>query len=201
MLSVSSVWSWNAAWIGEVAHWIALIPLAFLLWRSARHQYSDAAWWWLAVAFAVSWIADTAADALPRSHGWIPSLLYPVTQTALVGAVLLPRRRAWMLLGLLLGVAGASLAWRAYQGPDVVLRSVAWLAVVWIVVTRPELPRRLGMALLVYFGVGLVAWLAHAEWVTLATWYPYQATRLAGLVLFCRAIVKPTPTLAIVHDA
>lgn len=182
-------------WIAEVAHWMALIPLVWLTWLGFRGASRDVAWWWIATAFAVSWFADTAAHFTPQANNAWLSLVYPVSQTAIVGAVLLPRRRAVGLLAVLIGTSIVAILWHGVEMPDVVLRSVAWLAVVAIVWSERALPSRLRLCLAVYFGLGLVTWLVHVRWLIVPTWYPYQATRLAGLVLFCWATAQPTPIL------
>jgi hypothetical protein len=79
----------------------------------------------------------------------------------------------------------------------VILHSAASLAVVAIVIDRRELPALLRASLLIYFGLGLVAWLVHVYWLVVATWYAYQAVRLAGLVTFSLACLKPGPRLAV----
>ena len=178
--------------IGEMAHQMALIPLAWLSWVEwTRHREIDSAWYWLAGAFFVSWIADSAADTLPASWRWLPSLVYPIAQVSIVGAVLLSRRAAWALLGALTCVGLAVAVSHGARGPDVLLRAASFGAVTAIVTYRRELPMRLRLALAVYFGLGLVLWLVYARWLTGPMWYGYQAARLAGLLLFCWAAVQP----------
>ena len=163
---------------------MALVPLAWLGLLTAAGQSRDAAWWWLAGAFAVSWVADTAAHWADPAR---VSLVYPVTQTALVGAVLLERRAAGLLTALLVTV-GLVAAW--IGGLDVLLRTVAWGAIVGIVWDRPALGR-LRVALLVSFGLGLVAWWGYAVAPGWTSWGVYQSVRAAGLLLFCWAAYQP----------
>jgi hypothetical protein len=178
-----------------VAIVMGLLPLAFLGFLRVRGQRRDAAWVWLAGAFAVSWIADVIAGYLPVPDRWVVSLVYPVTQTSLVAAVLLPRRRA-IILTVVLAVTGCIAAlWHGVEGPDIVLRTVAWLAIIGILADRSELPLRLSWALFVYFGLGWIAWLVHAELLVVPSWYAYQSVRLVGLLLFCWAAMKPGPDL------
>jgi hypothetical protein len=188
---------WDQRWVTTVVWQFALIPLVALTVLRMLGNRRDAAYWWLAGAFAVSWLADAPVDHMPREFHWIPSAVYPVSQSALIGAVLLSRRRAVALLGLLVAVGLVAAFWTGAKGPDILLHSVAFLAVVAIVADRPELPQRLQACLFVYFGLGWVAWLVHARWLVLATYYPYQAIRLAGLLLFCWAAMKPSPNLKI----
>jgi hypothetical protein len=178
---------------------MALLPLAWLVSLAVTGRRRDAAWWWLAGAFAVSWLADTAADLLPRNAGWVPSLIYPVAQTTIVAAVLLPRRSAWWLLSALVAVGLAAAVHVSAQGPDILLRSVADLIVVAILAVRPELPNPLRLGLFIYFGLGWIAWMLHAERLSLATWYPYQVCRLAGLILVSLAATHPTANLRVME--
>lgn len=165
---------------------MALLPLAFLAWLRWTGRKRDTAWGWIAVAFAVSWLADTAVDA--GAPGWAVGFVYPITQAALIGAVLLTRFSAFVFLGALVTAAAWSLAIFGVHQPDILLHSVAFLGVAGIALERWDIPNQLRDSLFVYFGLGWVAWLAHAKFVTVATWYPYQSCRLAGLVLFCGAV-------------
>jgi hypothetical protein len=177
----------------EVTHWMALVPLAFLAWRHVTVTRSDAAYWWLALAFSVSWLADTAA------HWVSPDLvgnLYPQLQAALIAAVFLQRREAWFVTVSLAAVSLVIVALDGAAGFDVLLRSVAFATVCGVVLDRWALgPLR--TALLVYFGAGLIAWYAYAAWPSWATWGVYQSMRALGLVLFCLAARDPRPKLVI----
>lgn len=192
---------WDQRWVTDVIWQFALIPLVFLGALRLRGQRRDPAYWWMAGAFAVSWLADAPIDHMPKAYHWIPSAVYPVAQSSLFGRVLLlHRRHAIMLLGLLVAVGIVAVFWTGAKGPDIALHSVAFLAVVAIVADRPELPARLQAALFVYFGLGWVAWLAHARWLLVpTTYYPYQGVRLAGLLLFCWAALDPSPNLRLVE--
>ena len=178
-------------WIAEVAHQMALVPLAFLLWRRVRGASVDGAWWALACAFAVSWVADTVSDLIPAQSRWIVSLAYPIVQTAIVGAVLLPREFAIFLVGVLSSAAIAVGIFMGVNGPDGVFRTIAWLIIVAILLVRRDLPARLRVALGVYFGLGWATWLIHVVWLVVLTWYPYQGARALGLLLFSWAAVAP----------
>src|SRR4051812_12337937 len=137
-------------WIAEVAHQMALVPLVWLALRRLRGNQVDAAWWWLAAAFAVSWVADGVSGLLPERNRWIVSLVYPIVQTAIVAIVLIAREYAILFVGTLVAAATASALWMGVDGPDAVFRSVAWLAIVGIVWASPELPARLRVVLVVY---------------------------------------------------
>ncbi len=166
---------------------MALAPLVFLGILSAVGLQRDASWWWLGVAFAVSWVADSMA------HWTDPvrvSLVYPITQSALVGAVLLERRWAWYLLAVLMIVGLVA----AVAQSDVFLRVVAWGTVAGIAFGRPEYGR-LRQTLLVYFGGGLLAWIGYVLEPGWTSWSIYQSVRALGLLLFCHAAYAGAPQL------
>lgn len=183
--------NWNAHGWGEVAHQMALLPLASVAALRVSGVQPDVAWWWLAAAFAVSWLADTAAHFLPASAGWVPSIVYPVLQTGLIVAVLMPRSLAWLVMGGLVALGLAAAVHVSASGPDVVLRSAADGMIVLVALLRVALPVALRASLLVTFGLGWLAWLAFSRHPALSAWYLYQCCRLAGLLLFCAALRTP----------
>jgi len=187
---------WDSHWVAEIAHQMALIPLVWLALLAWAGRTRDAAYWWLAVAFAVSWLADLEGDI---HQSWVPSAVYPVAQTAIIGAVLSRTRlEAWALFAMLTATAALDIALGgATGGPDVVLRSITTLAVLWMLLDRPELPARLRLALAIYFGLGWATWMIHLLWLSVATWYPYQLCRLAGLLAFAWFVWSPAPSLRV----
>lgn len=178
----------------EVAWKIGLIPFAFVASRSVAHAV-DRAYWIIALAFGVSFIADTVSMHEP-SLAWLISLVYPVSQAALIAAVLLPRRDTITFVCALVVSGLVSVALRGTQGPDVLLRTVAWLGLAFLVMDRWALGR-LRTALVVYFGVGWMAWLLRAIYLTVPWWYVTQSVRLAGILLFCWAVMQPGPRLRV----
>lgn len=157
---------------------MALIPLAWLILQGERRPE----WWWLAGAFGISWLADTAA------HWVSPALIgvvYPVSQAAIVGAVLLNRTDAYVLLLLLWITAVLAVLWEGVTGPEVMLRTVAWGSIVGMAGMRPL--GRLRYSLLMAFGIGWLAWLGYVLAPGWGSWGVYQSVRLAGLGLFCWA--------------
>lgn len=180
----------------ETAHQIALAPLLFLAGLHVTGRHRGAAWWWLAGAFLVSWVADSAVDL--GVDWWLVSVVYPVSQAAIVGAVLLDRSDA-IRLALVLSVVGmVSVLWRGVSGPDVLLRTVAWGAVVGVAWQYRAIGRT-RLALLVYFGVGLVAWYVYVFAPSWWTWGGYQAVRALGIGAFCWASLSVTPQLRAVR--
>lgn len=180
--------------IFEVAHQMALVPMLWLGAMRLRGHRRGVEWWWLAGIFLVSWLADTAADLAPQARVAV-SVVYPLSQTALVGLVLfLERREALWMTAALAAVAVVAVLWRGVSSPDVFFRTVAWGTAVGIVVNRWHLGR-LRLALLVAFGVGLLCWWAYALRPGWWSWSIYQSVRALGIGLFCWAALKPGPSL------
>lgn len=172
---------------------MGLVPLVWLVFLHSIRITRGAAWWFLAAAFGISWVADWVAHV---AGPWPISPLYLVSQAALIGAVLLPRRDARWFLGLLLFSAlAASLVLPLYQ-PDLFVHTVAWWGITLMVLERPALGR-LRTALLVAFGGGWLCWLGYFLAPSGGSWALYQVCRAVGIGLFCWAAWKPAPTLRI----
>lgn len=173
--------------ISHTAAVLGLVPLLFLLALGFMGRGRDVAFWWIATAYGVSWLADLAGQ---RIDPFLIGALYPVTQAGIVGAVLLEPEDAMILL---VALVAAGL-WAIFvQGggrvPDVLLRTVAWGSVAGVAASRPELgPMR--AALVVTFGLGLLTWLAYASLPGWPTYLAYQGARAAGAVLFCVAVAR-----------
>jgi hypothetical protein len=177
--------------IAETAHQMALLPFLWLLWLRARGERRDVAWWWLAGAFFVSWLADTAAHVVDP---WLVSVVYPVSQATLVAAVLCDRKVAAGFVLLLVLTAAAVVLWRGVASPDVLVHTVAWAGVAAVAYDCPPLGR-LRTALLIAFGWMWAAWMLYVIAPGWPTWLLFQSVRLAGLVAFCWAATTPTPRL------
>lgn len=148
--------------------------------------------WWLALAFGVSFLADSAAHLVDPF--WV-SRVYPVTQAALVAAVFLNRIEALWTLGALvvLGLLGVFLE---PSGPELFTHTCAWgLACLCASEFAPQPLRR---SLVVYFGWGLLAWMAYVMVPGWTSWGAYQGTRVLGIALFGYACWKPSPELRVV---
>lgn len=189
-------------WSGwaEIAHQIGAIPLLWLALLAAQGKQRERQWFVLAFAFFISWLADSAADA--GVNPWVMSIVFVVSQTALIGAVFL-RREPAIILTMLITVAGClAVAIQGVEGPDVILSTVAACAVILIVWKHPA--RKVRASLLVYFGLGQWAWIAHAIAVEnrdvpmyLPTYFAYQGCRLVGILLFCYASWNVRPSLSL----
>lgn len=178
-----------------VAHYMALAPLFWLACLWAWGELRDRSLWWLAGVFAVSWLADTA------SHWVDPKLIsavYPVSQAAIVSAVLLKRDDALNFLLLVAGIGVASLVIQELRQPNV-LRAAAWGGIVGIVLPLPL--GKLRASLLVAFGAGLATWIIYAAVPGWTTWGMYQVTRLMSILLFCWAAYDPRPSLTLAREA
>lgn len=151
----------------------------------------DAAWWWLAGVFGVSFLADSAAH-------WINPMVvgkaYPLMQAVLVALIFRARGQAVHVLGLLTLVTLVACWWQGPTGPDVLLRTVAWGTIIGLAWPRWELGLLRG-ALLVTFGCGLLTWYGYTLWPGWASWGVYQSTRVVGSLIFCLAALRPAPSL------
>lgn len=165
-------------WIVEVFHWVALAPLVAVVLRR-RNRWAH----WLAVAFAVSWIADMIAEFLPPEQRWAVSATYPVTQAGLLYACLTTREQALGLLVVTTVIAFVTALTWATIGPDAALRLVIAVILVWLVQRRWDLGW-IRTGLLIYFGAGALCWV----WlpfvprdVLVWPWLGYQGCRMLGL--------------------
>ncbi len=153
------------AWIAAS---LGLLPLCAVTAAHGR-GVRDASRWWVASAFAVSFVADLVSFFLAPADRWMVSVVFPVSQAAMLGAVLLTRKGADFFLAVLLLVAVGAVFWHGATGPDVLLRTVASGGVVGIVVGRWDLGH-LRTGLLIYFGLGLLAWYGYALWPGWSSW-------------------------------
>jgi len=169
---------------------MALLPLLWLIVQRERRPE----WWWLAGAFAVSWVTD----AMTLWGSPILETVYPITQAGMVLAVFTQRRAFLILLGGLVIAGLVAVAWEGTQGPSVLLETVAAAFVVRIV--WPLKDRRLRATLLVWFGLGWVMWVTYTLWPGLVAWGGYQAVRALSIGLFCWASLDLKPHLRLVDE-
>jgi hypothetical protein len=175
----------------ELAHHMGLVPL---FWLALLGQRRGVEWWWLALAFAVSWVADTVVHYY--GHPWAVSAVYPVTQAAIVGAVFLTPWHTRLFVGALMLCGVLAVTLEGTTKPSLILHTVAWLSIVAIVSPLPI--GRLRLALLTSFGIALVAWVLFTLWTTWLSWSLYQGVRAVGIGLFCWASLRPQPMLRVV---
>lgn len=182
---------------------MGLLPLAWLVGLRAAKQQRGAAWWWLAGALGVSWLADTAATWVNAD---LVGNLYPISQSALVGAVLLDREDAKRLVIVLGAVGVVAVTWRGPLGVDVLLSTVANGAAAGIA-WKYRAIGRVRLSLLIYFGGAGLVWLVYGARIgycaklipclydpaTINLWMFYQAVRALGIGAFCWASLSVTP--------
>lgn len=183
--------------VSELATWIGLIPLICLatLWWNGEQR--DAAYWWLAVAFGVSWLADMAALVIDP---FTVSLVYPISQTGLIAAVFLSKRGARILVLGLLGIGAVAAMIHEPGKPDFLLHACAWAMIVAMVEDINALPT-IRAALLIYFGLGLLAWASYVIIPGWTSWLFFQSCRAVGLGIFCYAAVHVRPALHILRPS
>lgn len=183
-------------WPFEIAHAIGLVPLLWLIGLAWQRDNRDAAYWWLATAFGVSFLADTAAHFV---NPGVTGNVYPLLQAGLVGCVLLDRVEIQVLL-ITLGIVGAGAVLWLDTGGYVPLHTVAWLGTAGIVY-QSQVLGPLRWSLIMTFGVGWLFWLLYAAHPGWFGWGLYQLTRVAGMALFCAAALHPSPPLRLVRHA
>jgi hypothetical protein len=170
--------------VSEVASEMALLPMLTLAWLHVTERHRDPSLWWIAGAFGISFLADTAALWVdPKTV----SAVYPISQAALVGAVFLSRTDADRLLAALIVTGMASLLWHGADHLDVLLHTVAWGTVTGLALTRAT--GLLRASLVSAFGLGLVAWWSYVVAPGWTSWGALQSARALGLILFCIAAI------------
>ena len=169
---------------------IPLADLAILHWQGHRRE---AAYWWLAVAFAVSVVADLATLITPHR---LVAQVYPLLQAGIVTAVLVPRPWAIGAIAAYVVAAGASVTARDGAGHDVLLRVVAFglvAALTWWRVPRTNPALR--FSLLVSFAGGALTWCGYVLWPGWTSWGAMQIVRAVGIGYFLlaawRAVDEP----------
>jgi hypothetical protein len=172
---------------------IGILPALWLgvLWASGRKVGS--AWWWMAAAFGVSFVADLLAEWL--GHPAV-SQVYPTAQAVLFLFVLVPRGVAIRLSGLLLFISGLSLGLRQGLGLDVALHATAWGGVA-VVADAVLAPSRLREALVWGFALLTLAWVWFWATPTMAAWSAVQLVRLGMAGWWCvaaRDLTQPRTT-------
>lgn len=179
-------------WVGEVAHVLGLIPLIYLVWRVWwRSAKPDAEWWLVALAYTVSWVADTVAHGM---NPLIPAHSYVMLQSGLIVGAVLPKEAALHVVGVFCVVALGAVVWLGPTG-QIPLHTVTWLTVAglaWRWRLAPD-ATRIVAALGMSFGIGWLAWMAMQWSPTFLTWGAYQGTRAMGTLLLCWAMARPFP--------
>ena len=180
--------------IFEAAHCIGAVPILVLGALRLGGRPVPSAWWLMALAFGVSFVADTAVDL--GMSPLVISQTYPVTQAALFLLILLPQAEAVAVIGGLLAVAAGSL-WdpllglRQGEGLDFPLHAVAWgsiAAAAWHVLRPGWLRAALGMG----FAALVVAWAGYVAVPGWWTWGGFQMVRAMQAAAFAVAAWQGT---------
>ena len=170
-------------WGVEAAHLLGIVPLAWLVALALSGKPRSAMWWWIATGYGVSYLADSIAHAHPPLADLVGNT-YPIAQAALIVGALVSVREAAIALGAFVWVGLLAMVWAA--NIDVLLSTVAFGTVAGLALTRP-LDRKLGLALVVTFGAGLLAWYWYAANPSWTSYGVYQSERAIGTGLFCWA--------------
>jgi hypothetical protein len=169
---------------------MAIVPGLLLLARRERSVLL----WALASPFLISWLADWPAHFIHQSSVTL-SVVYPLTQAAVLFAVLLPRGTAVVIFALLTMLAIAAVTAEGVGRPEYLFRAVAWGLVIAVLLEARGLgPYR--SALVVYFGAGLLTWIAYCAAPSWPSWGAYQLARFAGISMFCWAVWPRKATVA-----
>lgn len=179
--------------VSELPHHMFLLPLLWLVLQHGAGRPVDLAWWWVAAAFGISWLANTVQHYQPPDQRWIMSAIYPVSQAAIVSAVVLSRLHARRFLLALIVVAVGSVLFLDWPSATLLLRFAAWGGIVWFVLPLPL--GRLRVVLVATFGGALLSWVAYLLLPGNGVDYPHgtpswwvnQSCWALGIVLFCWA--------------
>lgn len=185
-------------WLSQAIQWAGIglnfLPLVWLTVMAYHHGHRDAAYWWLAVAFGIGGVFDVMAKAGLGAN--VASHVYPITQTAIIVAVLLDRYTALFVLTVLLFAATLSLlAWP--EQPDLILHSLAWGGIGYVA-NRMRPIGTLWLSLFCAFGLALPCWWWFiASGQSLAALLAMQGCYAVGVGLFCWSTLRPEPKLRV----
>jgi hypothetical protein len=169
--------------IYEAAHQIGALPI---VWVFLFRRKATPAMWFLALAFFVSWFADSAAHFIGGSWAgrfvWLPLQLW----LASLAFTKERGRRILYAFGLVfLAFASASISW---PGPDIFLTLLGSIGLLWIARGKLALP------VYIYFGAGSLAYLMMVNNIGadfLRFWYLYQGCRLVAFAVFIGITAPP----------
>lgn len=172
-------------WLASASVALGVVPLVAMQGVHFAGGWRPRVWWALAVAFAVSFVADVAAWA------WSPALVsqvYLVSQAGLFLLALAPRY-ASVGFAAVLAAAGWSLASRRGEGLDVALHVTAY-AVVAVAAWASAVPRALRLTLATGFAALAVAWVGYVASPGWWTWGAYHGVRAAMAAAFVVAVLR-----------
>lgn len=164
--------------IAELVHQSELLPLLAVLVVRPKAW----AFWWVAFAFTVSYVADYGTHV--GISPFVVSRTYPVLQAICLGVAFLGVAAAerWAVFLFLVAFV-LSLVWRS---DTLMLRAFCWLGA--CAIALEEAPRDLRRAIVVSFGLGWLAWAVDTNWRVAAAWYAYHGVWVLGELFFIGAV-------------
>lgn len=171
----------------EAAHALGILPLLALLMARLAGRNFPPAWWGMAVAFAVSWLADSIAHL---TNPDAVSQVYIVLQSG-VAVLALDPKAAIPAVAVVSTVAVGSVLWRHGQGHDVAAHVTAGGIVTGLAWQRTRGWVR--WSIVAGFGLLAVAWLDYVAAPGWPSWLTVQGVRLAAVVLWIVATLRDTP--------
>ena len=173
----------------EVAHQAGLVPLVAMVLLGRRLSME---WWLLALAWSVSWVADSVTHF--AGGAWFVSHLWLWLQFVYVLAVFMApsiHRAMAMSAVVLMAMSSAQLSapgpdWLLTSGGSALILTAAWRA--------EGRGAALALPAFVYFGLGSIAYL----WMVSRmgspefspAWQTYQACRLLAFLLFVVIVIR-----------
>lgn len=153
-------------WYAELAHQMALVPVLVAGWMWLHDRPVDR----VVLVFLVAWLADWVTH---WGAQWMVAALYPAVQALVVV-------RGWRWGMVVMMASGSSLAFGG-SGPELFARTVAWGSI---------LAHDRRRSLLVYFGLGLLAWAWYAVVPGWSSWSAYQAIRAVGIGMYTVTMIR-----------
>ena len=163
-----------SALVRELTHQVGLVPGAAVILRGPKRI--PGSYLLLALAFACSWVGDSAARMAGGSwaafYWWVPA------QMVLALFAVETDRRRWMAIPILVGLIPLSVL-LTYPGPEVLIMVLGSGCLI-LVAREP-----FWWSIFLYFGVGSAIYIQMvmgSEFLTF--WYGYQAARAGGILIF-----------------
>lgn len=176
----------------ELMHQVALLPLAVML-VSLRWRVFGWRRWVLAGSFYISWSMDSTDVATGADAAFITRYGNPLQIGIVLVAIVKERAALAVLLAGLIVLATAS-SLQGVTTREIVVPCVGGFAIG--VYTWGSEKDGIRSGLLVHYGLGAFAWLAwsffasETTWMAFTSWFSYQGTRLAGILLITAAMVQ-----------
>lgn len=161
--------------MSQIAHWSALVPLAWLVWLGHRGKTVPIAYWLIAAGFGISFVADLVT--LWTTWNWAVGHFYRPVQ---LGLFILATGAVFPAI-LLVAISSVPFG---LERPEVLVTALGSTIVVYL--THQKL---YGLSLALYCGVGTIFYLLMSTELSTGRfmwfWYPYQGCRLSAFGAFC----------------